>query len=152
VSRPFRSRRIRAWLSGRWPSAKLLSLRNPDRDDLLWQARLRLDAGAIDEASRLYDLARSLWPTSLPAILGSGACRQLSGRLDDAIALFGEALLLDPNNPYAFAGRAECRLLAGRPDEARDDLVHARDAQADVELRRRIDALHALAIAATETT
>ncbi len=145
MSRPFRPRRIRAWLSGRWPSAKLLSLRDSDRDDALWQARRLLDSGAIDEASRLYDLARSLWPGSLSAILGSAASRQLSGRIDEAIALYGDALCIDPQDAYAFAGRAECQLLAGRSEEARDDLVHAREAHADGDLRRRIDALYALA-------
>jgi cellulose synthase operon protein C len=122
--RPISARRVQRWLGGQLDLASLLGLSADDRDLLAWQAYKRFEAGAIDEASRLFELLAMLSPKGADPTgkLGVGACRQARGDLAGAEAAYGEALAADPENPYALANRAEVRLLAGKREAALADL------------------------------
>ncbi len=106
--------------------ARLLRVHPDVRDELLWEAAQRLDAGAVDDARMLYTAVLQLWlDSSFDAILGLGACLESEGDLDSAIEIYGSILEAQPENLLARANRADCHLRAGNPGAARDDLAAA---------------------------
>lgn len=134
--------------------ARLLRIHPDVRDELLWEAAQRLDAGAIDDARMLYTVVLQLWlDSSTDACLGLGACLESDGDLDSAIEIYGSILVADPDHLLARANRADCRLRVGQIDAARDDLqaaettlTHAKRPPAQVaprlaQIRARLDAL-----------
>lgn len=120
--RRFSARRVRRWLSGRTTLWRFLRLRDSDRERLLWEAYRRHRAGAFDEASRLYELAATLWPERVDGAIGLSACRKALGDLAGAESACDRALAIDPAYPYALANRAELRLLRGADEAAAEDL------------------------------
>jgi tetratricopeptide (TPR) repeat protein len=139
------TRRLRRWLAGRMPAARLLGLRDRVRADLLWHAQRALADDRPDDARRLYELVMALWEREPLAWLGAGVCAEREGSLDVAENLFAHALELDPESAHALTGRASCRLRRGRIGEARDDLLKAQSlvarAGGPAALRERIDSL-----------
>lgn len=134
--------------------ARLLRIHPDVRDELLWEAAQRLDAGAIDDARMLYTVVLQLWlESSTDACLGLGACLEAEGDLDSAIEIYGSVLETQPDHLLALANRAGCHLRAGHPDAARNDLKTAEAALATAkrppaqvaprlaQIRAQIDAL-----------
>ena len=142
------ARRIGRWLCGDLDPADLLRLGEDARLDLLREAALRVESGAVAEAERIYRLAEVLWPKDPDVRLGLGACRQTSGDLETAIIRFGGVLADRPDDLYALANRAECLLILGRDQEALSDLQTASRVEGrkgDPAIRDRIVRLSAIA-------
>jgi Flp pilus assembly protein TadD len=148
--RRFSNRRIHRWLSGTSSLAKLLRLKERDRDDLMRQAYRQVEAEDFQAADRLFALLGQLWPESeSTAQLGRGVCAQRLGDLAAAEQAYDDVLRIDPSNAYALANRAEVRLLTGRHAAAHDDLTAALaqlpNGESAQPLRLRIEKLQAQA-------
>ncbi|MDX2035622.1 MAG: tetratricopeptide repeat protein [Isosphaeraceae bacterium] len=120
--RALSARRLRRFLRGRMSVSRLLRLRTADRESCLHLAHALLHRDRIDDARRLYELAKVLWPERVEPYLGRGVCLQLAGEWEAADLEFTRALEIDPDHPHALADRAEVRILMGRLDSARTDL------------------------------
>jgi arylsulfatase A-like enzyme/Tfp pilus assembly protein PilF len=91
-------------------------------DATAWHERAlaQAEAGAIDEAIRSEDRARTLNPL-LPEVLNHlGVMQAQKGRLNEALSAFDEAVRLDPNSVQAHTNRANALRALGRAADARD--------------------------------
>jgi tetratricopeptide (TPR) repeat protein len=137
-------RRIARHLEGSLTLGALLRVHPDVRDELMWEAARRLDAGATAEAKALYLLALRLWiGEAADACLGLAACEEAEGNLPQALALYDTLLEGAPDHLLARVNRAALHLRAGRPDAARADLDAAEAALATArrvpkEARRRL--------------
>jgi tetratricopeptide (TPR) repeat protein len=123
-------RRVARHLGGTLSLAGLLRVHPDARDELLWEAARRLDAGAIDEARQLYALVTQLWIDAGPdALVGLAACAEHEGDAGSATATYDAVLAGDPGHLLALANRAGLHLRAGRLDAARADLDAAEAAR-----------------------
>jgi len=100
-----------------------MGLGDQDRDELLFEARRRFDAGEIEQANRLYRFANALFPTEAAPWIGLGACAQVTGDIPLAMGMYEFALDRRPGEPFAIANLAECSLLNGDRFSARDTLA-----------------------------
>lgn len=139
---------VERWLRGELALGALLGLSRDDRDELAWQAEMRLERGQVEDAERLFGLLEKLAPAGdLRGALGRGVCLQRRGALGEAERAYDEVLVLCPDDAFALTNRAEVRLLTGRAALARADLLAAKrrlegksDRQSTA-LRERIDRL-----------
>ena len=151
MKRPFRRKRLQKWLAGTLDLASMLGLGKDDRDDILYHAKQRFEAGDLDEAERLYRLANTLFPNEADPKIGLGACEQTRGNFVLAM------------NHYRAAGShfigtlnlAECLLLTGNRMAARDFLERYSPGESrsylPAEVRSRFEALEKLANQNTES-
>ncbi len=123
MKHPFRRERLDRWLAGSLDKAALMGLGDQDRDELMFEARRRFDAGAIDQAKRLYRLANALFPDEAAPWIGLGACAQVTGDIPLAKGMYQFALDRRRGEPLAIANLAECALLNGDRLAARDTLA-----------------------------
>jgi tetratricopeptide (TPR) repeat protein len=138
-------RRLERWLRGEADLATLLALSADDLDELTWQAHRRLEAGAVAEAERIFDLLARLRPGAPSTWLAQGVCRQAQGALEEARRLYDIVLEAEPDNGHARANRAEVLLLLRRAAAARADLDRLGRLRGPAALRRRVEQLRALA-------
>lgn len=149
MSRPFRRARLDRWLrrGGKDPS-RLLGLTREDGDELLVEAKRRLDAGEIDGAATLFDLHLAAFGRNPDALLGAGACRQARGEFVGAMENYRAAEGLRPDDPYARANTLECSLLLDEPSgirPARDLVADLAPSVTDPGLKARMERLVAIA-------
>lgn len=129
--------------------AGLLRVHSDVREELLWEAAQRLDAGQVDEARVLYLAVLQLWmDSSLDATLGLAACAEHEGDPGSAVEIYDSILEARPENLLALANRAGCHQQAGRIDAARADLDAAERAlgaskRSPTGVRSRLEAIRA---------
>ena len=85
---------------------------------LFQDAVLRHQAGALDEAARLYRSVLAIEPEHVVALARLGAVLNAAGRPEEALAAFDRALTLDPRQADVLNGRGAALTRLGRLDEA----------------------------------
>jgi Flp pilus assembly protein TadD len=109
-------------LRGQIPLARALKLSADLREELLWEASKRLEAGELDDAEFLFQLCATFWRDRPDGSLGVGVCRLRKDQIADAIKFFRDSRKVDESNPFTLANLAECFLLQGDREAARNSL------------------------------
>jgi Flp pilus assembly protein TadD len=115
----------RTWtrvLRGEIPPARALKLSADLREELLWEASIRLEADELDDAEFLFQLCATLWRDKPDGSLGVGVCRMKKDQIADAVMSFRESQKVDQHNPFTLSNLAECFLLQGDRVAAQDSL------------------------------
>jgi predicted TPR repeat methyltransferase len=90
----------------------------PDPDALLQQGFARHQAGALDDAARLYQRVLALRPADGNALNLLGQMARARGDLREAVALTGRAVALHPGAPVYLAAHGAVLAEAGRLEDA----------------------------------
>jgi hypothetical protein len=116
------SRKWNRVLRGEVPLARVLKVADEVREELLWEASKRLEAGELNSAEYLFHLCIILWRVRPDGHLGVGVCRMKKDQIADAIEYFLDSEEKDQSNPFILSNLAECSLLQGNTSAARDYL------------------------------
>lgn len=116
-------------------------------DHYLEAAARAEETGHSTVAARFYEIATSIDPTNVPALLRLGELQGAMGRSDDALNSFGRVLSIEPGNARAnyFAGTlleqrgddAESRKLYEKALESEPQLVEPRMLLANAQMRNK---------------
>jgi tetratricopeptide (TPR) repeat protein len=82
--------------------------------------RVLLDQGKLDEAARLCEEEKALWPSDQQTLEDLGLLALQQGRLEEAAQWFLETIRLHPDSATAEANLADIFAKAGRPIEANE--------------------------------
>jgi Tfp pilus assembly protein PilF len=95
-----------------------------------------LGKGRFVEAARAFELAVTLNPREMKAILNYGVTLEKTKRLDEAVILYGRSLLIYPNSAVLHNNMGSALVQLGRPDIAANHWRRAIELDPNIQVAR----------------